>query len=193
MAKKAKKVDARTVRSQRELAIALESLLQEKDFIDISIKEIAEKALVSKNTFYNNFDTKEELLDRLFLRYIAHLKPEEVSNGDRSITERIDRSNTLCAQFLSEHYAKLHSMVIHDGSRSIYWSLVDRFQHIIRDELHIYDNGLTDLEHDEMESAFFAGGCAHLVYYELGKDPNLWSVQKLRELLDSLWGRLLGK
>ena len=193
MAKKAKKGDARTVRSKRELSLSLEALLQEKDFIDISIKEIAERALVSKNTFYNNFDTKEDLLDQLFVRYLDYIKVVDLNNEEVAIFDRINLFNSLCAQFLSEHYTKLHNMVVHDASKSIYWSLVNRLQHIIRNELKIYDNGLTDMEYIDMESAFFAGGCAHLVYSELGKDPNMCSEEGLRELLDSLWRRLLEK
>ena len=52
------KEDSRTIRSKRDLANALEELLQEKNYDDIGIKEITDKAMVSKNTFYNNFNEK---------------------------------------------------------------------------------------------------------------------------------------
>ncbi len=193
MAKKAKKGDARTIRSKKELSLSLELLLQEKDFVDISIKEIAERAMVSKNTFYNNFDTKEELLDQLFLRYLDNIKVAEIFDEGRTTMERVNIFNSLCTRFLSEHYAKFHSMVLHDESRSIYWALANKLQIIIRDELRIYGKGLTDAEHNEMESTFFAGGCAHLVYREFAKDPSQCSEEGLRELLNTLWERLLAK
>ena len=67
------KEDARIVRTKRDLANALEELLEEKSFDEISIKEITDKALISKNTFYNNFEDKNDLLTFLFARYEAYL------------------------------------------------------------------------------------------------------------------------
>ena len=45
------KEDGRIIRSKRDLANALIELLQEKNYDDIGIKEITDKARVSKNTF----------------------------------------------------------------------------------------------------------------------------------------------
>lgn len=42
------KEDARIVRTKRDLANALEELLKEKSIDDISIKDITDKALISK-------------------------------------------------------------------------------------------------------------------------------------------------
>ena len=63
------KEDGRIIRSKRDLANALIELLQEKNYDDIGIKEITDKARVSKNTFYNNFKDKNELLSFVFQRY----------------------------------------------------------------------------------------------------------------------------
>ena len=53
--KNGKKIDARILRSKRDLADSLESLLEKKNYDDITIKEICEGALVSKLTFYNSY------------------------------------------------------------------------------------------------------------------------------------------
>ena len=45
------KEDARVVRTKRDLRNALEELLQEKNFDELSVKDITDKALISKNTF----------------------------------------------------------------------------------------------------------------------------------------------
>lgn len=50
------------IRSQRWLADALLSLMEEKDFHSISVTEIAQKADLSRRTFYRAFDTKEDAL-----------------------------------------------------------------------------------------------------------------------------------
>ena len=72
------KEDGRIIRSKRDLANALAELLQEKNYDEIGIKDITDKARVSKNTFYNNFNDKNELLQFLFQRYEDSLF-EEIS------------------------------------------------------------------------------------------------------------------
>ena len=47
--------DVRIQRSRRDLMNALESLLPQKSFDDITIKDITDRALVSKNTFPRSF------------------------------------------------------------------------------------------------------------------------------------------
>ena len=70
------KEDARVVRTKRDLRNALEELLQEKNFDELSVKDITDKALISKNTFYNNFQDKEELLQYLFTKYRKEIMVE---------------------------------------------------------------------------------------------------------------------
>ena len=71
--KNGKKIDARILRSKRDLADSLETLLEKKNYDDITIKEICEGALVSKLTFYNNFYDKNELLKFMFTRRVKEL------------------------------------------------------------------------------------------------------------------------
>jgi len=59
------------------LSEALLLLMKKKDYDSITIKEIAEKAGVSRLTFYRNFDTKEDILkwhiDCGFQDYLAEI------------------------------------------------------------------------------------------------------------------------
>ncbi|MEM7348434.1 MAG: TetR/AcrR family transcriptional regulator, partial [Chloroflexota bacterium] len=59
---KKKKEDRRVRRTRKLLQIALISLLRRKLLAKIQIKEIVEEADVSRTTFYQHFETKEELL-----------------------------------------------------------------------------------------------------------------------------------
>lgn len=61
-----KKDDARILRSKRDLSEALVSLLEEKPYNSISVKDICEKAMISKLCFYNNFLNKDDLMVHLF-------------------------------------------------------------------------------------------------------------------------------
>jgi len=59
---KNKKQDRRIGRTRKLLQNALIELLKEKPFMKIQIKEIAEVANVSRPSFYQHFETKENLL-----------------------------------------------------------------------------------------------------------------------------------
>ena len=69
------------LRSQEWLANALLALMEEKEFMDISIKEIAEKADLSRRTFYRVFETKEDPLiwhlNKLYEEFLIQLRQRE--------------------------------------------------------------------------------------------------------------------
>jgi len=69
------------IRSQEWLANALLSLMEEKEFKDISIKEIAAKADLSRRTFYRVFETKEDPLiwhlNTLYEDFLSLLRQQE--------------------------------------------------------------------------------------------------------------------
>jgi len=66
------------LRSQQWLTEALLQLMEEKPYRKISIKEITEKCDLARQTFYQLFDSKEEIieyyLDILFEEYLAEMK-----------------------------------------------------------------------------------------------------------------------
>jgi AcrR family transcriptional regulator len=73
-----KKTNPIAEQSKRWLVIALIELMQEKPYSSISVKEIADKAQLSRRTFYRNFNIKEDLLTEyanyLFKEYMSALK-----------------------------------------------------------------------------------------------------------------------
>ncbi len=66
------------IRSQEWLANALLLLMEEKEFKDISVKEIAAKADLSRRTFYRVFETKEDpliwYLNTLYQEFLIELQ-----------------------------------------------------------------------------------------------------------------------
>lgn len=54
---------AHTARSKNALSSALLELMLEKDYNDITINELSEKAGVARQTFYSNYTNKNQLLD----------------------------------------------------------------------------------------------------------------------------------
>lgn len=56
------KVDLRVRRTNKMIRAALIALMQEKRFDDITVKDIADRAFVNRNTFYLHYRDKNDLL-----------------------------------------------------------------------------------------------------------------------------------
>lgn len=82
------KNESRYYNSAKKMNLALISILDEKDFLDITVKEICQKAAVNRSTFYlhyeNTYDLLKETLDNLykdfFSRYDETIKMDRLSN-----------------------------------------------------------------------------------------------------------------
>lgn len=68
--------DKRIQRSKEMLKSTFIDLLEHKDFNDISVTEIVKMANYNRGTFYNNFGTKEYLLDEIIQETLDTLKSE---------------------------------------------------------------------------------------------------------------------
>ncbi|MDF9759894.1 AcrR family transcriptional regulator [Peribacillus simplex] len=66
-------IDRRIRKSKKALKESLISIMQNKDFRDISITEIVEIADVNRGTFYKHYQYKEELLEEVMEDVIADL------------------------------------------------------------------------------------------------------------------------
>ena len=84
----------RSQRSLTRMLDATERLLDQKEFDDISIAEIAEEAQVSVGNFYTRFASKEALLDVLHERY----EQERVEFLSRSFAMLDAKSNNLATR-----------------------------------------------------------------------------------------------
>jgi AcrR family transcriptional regulator len=73
-----KPLDIRIVKSRALILDALIELMKEKPYEEISIKELAEESCVARQTFYRNFNNKEDVLlyyiDEIFDDYFADVK-----------------------------------------------------------------------------------------------------------------------
>ncbi|KRM05280.1 transcriptional regulator [Liquorilactobacillus ghanensis DSM 18630] len=71
------------MQSRTWLLEALFTLMQQQNYNEITVKEIAEQAQLSRRTFYRSFKSKDLLLDyyadQLIKKYIAQLQSLEIS------------------------------------------------------------------------------------------------------------------
>ena len=74
------KQDLRVIKSRSAIETAFINLVEIKGFQNVSITEIAEKAMVNRNTIYLNYGSKEEILEAVIRssveKYFGPLNPE---------------------------------------------------------------------------------------------------------------------
>lgn len=59
------KTDLRVIRTKKAIREAFCSMIMEMDFPDITIKELAQRAMINRNTFYLHYSSIEALLQEL--------------------------------------------------------------------------------------------------------------------------------
>ena len=68
------KVDRRILKTQESLKKAVIELMTEKNFDDITIQDIADRANVNRGTIYLHYQDKFDLLDKLIETHINELE-----------------------------------------------------------------------------------------------------------------------
>ena len=68
------KVDRRILKSQEAIKNAILELMAEKNFDDITIRDISDKANVNRGTIYLHYMDKYDLLDKIIEEHISNLR-----------------------------------------------------------------------------------------------------------------------
>lgn len=66
-----KKLDPRVARTRHSIISAFINLSEKKDFEEITVKDITEKAMVNRATFYNHFLDKYDLMEQALEEEVA--------------------------------------------------------------------------------------------------------------------------
>jgi AcrR family transcriptional regulator len=85
------KTDPRVEHSRRALHGALTALVPEKDYDEIAVREILDRASVSRSTFYAHFDCKDELLASGIERMVTSPGADPLTSFSLPILEHHDR------------------------------------------------------------------------------------------------------
>lgn len=181
------KEDARIIRTKRDLANALEELLQERSFDELSVKDITDRALISKNTFYNNFHDKNELLDFLFARYkdqiLKDIEPYLQKNTIilRKVFFRITLEKIIHALYTLN--LPLDKMIKADQSRSLFFCLTKFIKETIEKLDEGYNNLITKKANTTITASFFAGAFTATLYFSALAEVPYTEDQLFKSLL----------
>ncbi len=70
-----KKTDLRIIKSKNAIKNAFLDLMEEKGYANITITDIAKKAMINRKTFYIHFETKEALYNSISNELLSILSP----------------------------------------------------------------------------------------------------------------------
>ncbi|WP_311408490.1 TetR/AcrR family transcriptional regulator [Liquorilactobacillus uvarum] len=128
-------LDKREIKTERLIETTFINILSEKDLAKVTVKEICEKALISKSTFYDHYVDKYALLDTIIQEYSRQFQTE--------IHERfksVDEHNTLkvissITQSMASHNKNLSTILKASG---VDRSLESNFKKILFQESFEY-------------------------------------------------------
>lgn len=150
--------------SKELLADALAQLISTKKYTQISIKEVCEKAQVSRQTFYNLFDSKDDIL-RYYLEatmktMFASLWQKQDQSPEHliSVTVRYVETNRLFLRLLVEN--SLQSMFLQAIQAGI--------TELTKDET---------TEYSEFRKAFIAGGLTQAIIQWIYEPQNVKAAE----------------
>jgi AcrR family transcriptional regulator len=106
------KVDRRITKSQEAIKKALIELMSEKNFDNITIQDIADKANVNRGTIYLHYLDKFDLLDKIMEEHINNM-----SNFCESATEMDFIESTVhCMEYFESNYLFFSTMLASEGA-----------------------------------------------------------------------------
>lgn len=129
------KVDRRVRRTRRQLSEAMLSLLVERNYEDITIQEITERADVNRATFYHHFNHKDELLAAaLEARFDELVESFGKLPTDSAILA--DRTPELMTFRHVAQHAKLYKVLLSDrGMGHVIYRIIHYIAHFAENKL----------------------------------------------------------
>ncbi|WP_028401556.1 TetR/AcrR family transcriptional regulator [Ectobacillus panaciterrae] len=108
------KVDRRILKSQEAIKKAVIELMSEKNFDDITIQDISDRANVSRGTIYLHYLDKFDLLDKLIEEHINEMRELCESAAEMDFID----ANLIWFEYLESHYLFFSTMLVSKGAPS---------------------------------------------------------------------------
>jgi len=108
------KVDRRIAKSQEAIKNAVIELMSEKNFDDITIQDIADRANVNRGTIYLHYTDKYDLLDKMIEEHINNLRELCRSASEMTFQE----GNYVWFEYFERHYLFFSTMLASKGAPS---------------------------------------------------------------------------
>jgi len=160
---KSKKLDPRVIRTRRFLRQALVSLIHEKSFESIKVKEITERAMLNKATFYLHYRDKEDLLTRSTYELLEELQAQlaipEDEPMEMSKEKIIDYLTLVFTHFLT--HADFYNVILNKIGTPPVISAIQEPIYMMAQQWFIYlrDEDSTPIVNEDVVLSFITSGC----------------------------------
>ena len=158
-------MDARIVRTKRDLSEALLTLLESNDYDSIKVVDICNKALISKVTFYNNFRGKNDLLKHILTTFEESITNEltSLSSKINSREEYISGMIRITCRNIKENKLFLSKIINKDNNTTILNELRNFiFSEILKNYESLISDNKKSIPH-EYVAAFYSGAIVSLL------------------------------
>jgi AcrR family transcriptional regulator len=112
-----KDLDRRIQKTLQLLEGALTALIAEKEYDDITVQEILDRANVGRSTFYAHFENKDQLLGSLLMHLNERFDEgiRQLSAGEKTLSENSDHMPLRVLQFVEQNHRLFKAMLVHQG------------------------------------------------------------------------------
>lgn len=164
------------LRSQKWIKDALLALIEEKPYRKISVKEITERSDLARQTFYQLFESKDEIieyhLDNLFHAYIAELKAlQDVTVEDVA---------RLYFAFFQNHARFIEKLIEND-----LLNIMNRKFHTYLTEVQLVLQYAQSSRYSEYEVAFISSGLIGILVHWFSTNRAL-SIDELAQMVGGM-------
>ena len=167
------------LRSKKWITEALLSLMQEKAFASIKIIEISKRADLTRQTFYQNFDSKTAVLD-YYLDQLFEQFSKELQNADIQSGKKL----TYCYFNFWSQYDDFLRLIIKNG---LAWILVSKYPDYLDRLITVpwiqENNNSTDLS--KHAYAYLSGALANVLIFWI-KDEKRLTINQIAGMIEDI-------
>lgn len=182
------KIDLRVIKTQNNIKHTFIDLLNEKDFDQITVKDILDRALINRSTFYKYYTDKFDLAKTITEEIIADYSPfleerfadrkgDDLSQYIKSVYDRLlEQRKTLCALW------KINTRSIH---------LYDDMQLILKNKYKAYaaEHNVANSELIDYHACIYSSlvmTTTKYIFDNSKENMNQKIVESLKPFLDSI-------
>lgn len=181
-----KKLDLRVQKTYDALSNTFLTLLGEKDFADITVNELCERAVIRRATFYTHFSDKYDF----FTFFMQRIEDSFYSNYEKRklYNEESDTSYFLYMIEETIDFLKSHKKIVEKTLTSnAFPTITDILSNVIYENVleHLSAKTLTHTYQNvspEILASFYSGGIVNLLKYWLHNRNTITEAELIREV-----------
>ena len=115
-----KRMDRRQQKTEKLILDSFTQLLMKKNFAHITVKEIIDTANIGRSTFYNHYETKEQLLQSLCVHLFEHVFQKYTKEADQK-TNALQITTHILYHLKDDQNVLAHLLVSESSDLMIYY------------------------------------------------------------------------